>query len=167
MNVKSNPRNIPGFVLRGSFGTSKVRGFGDDPTFQFLVKGLNAETGMLRLSHPPMSDLVFRDASGVCTLRSKGELFRSCPTSADREAMVKEFLTNMAGMVEETGFYVVNHANMRSKFVGATWEEAVAYLGGKYIGDGPLEAIQDHPTDAKQYRATTLNRWGSWLEQHA
>lgn len=167
MANNANPQKIPGFGLRGSFGTSTVGGFGDDPKFRFMVKGLSAETGRLRLSHPPMADLVFRDDAGVCTLRSKGEFFNTSPNLPYKASMIEEFLENFAELHDETGFYIINHANMRSNFLGKTWDEAVSYLGGKYIGDGPLEAIQDHPTDPKQLRATAANRWGSRFEDHA
>ena len=163
----ANPQKIPGFGLRGSFGTSKVGGFGDASRFRLMVKGLCAETGQLLMSRPVMSDFVFRDDAGVCTLRSKGEFFLSRPLPIGREAMIDQLLTTMAGLVEETGFYVVNHANMQAKFLGKTWGEVVLHVQGKYLGDGPLEAIQDHPTDSKRYQATAANRWGYRFEDHA
>lgn len=58
----------------------------------------------------------------------------------------------------QNGYYIVNHGNRRTKYLGVDWDAICDELDGKYISSDPYTAISDNPFNPEQSMQSNFNR---------
>lgn len=116
-------------------------------SLRFKSPGVSQSSGKKLLKCPNMADIikVSSDSAEFCT---PGTFFMLSAIPTSHEYFLSQFVQNI--QQQQYGYYIANHINARSRFVGESWDKAVENLTDKYLGVDPFNAITNTPPDCSQ-----------------
>jgi len=145
---------------RISKSTEKTHGVkSPNNSYQITKTGISKLSGKETLSVPVLLDIF---------IWIDNEIIPSTPfayfkTIGKLEGSTYEFwVANITKLLEKQnakkGYDIVNHGNMRTKYLGIDWNKICDELNGKYVSSNPYTAITNELFNSEEFEQTTFNR---------